>query len=117
MCGDVLTGRNKDARGQDREHRELCVHRPFILERITTAEPGLGFKLLADRHRPDAFAGRGEDRVDQDRRERWHAGFADAAWRRIGIGEHDIGVGHQRQFIHPDHREVVYNCAVAPCRP
>ena len=53
-------------------------------------------QLLADRKRPYALAGGGEDRVDQCRRERRHAGFADAAGRCVRARRHDIDVGHNR---------------------
>ncbi|GCC47555.1 hypothetical protein chiPu_0031621, partial [Chiloscyllium punctatum] len=65
------------------------------------------FELLADRQGADALAGGGEDRVDQRRRKRRNAGFADAARRRVGAGRHDEDVGDRRRLVDPDHREVV----------
>src|SRR5258708_31222371 len=70
-------------------------------------ESVLGFKLLADRQCPDAFARRCEDGVDQGWSKRRHARFPDAAWWRVGIGGYDVNIGHDRCLVDPDDREVV----------
>src|SRR5882672_6322485 len=75
--------------------------------RTETFELVLGFKLLADRQRPNTLPGRCEDGVDQGWSEGRHARFPDAARWRIGIGGYDVHVGHQRRLVEPDHREVV----------
>src|SRR5712671_6128685 len=77
------------------------------LRRAETFELVLGFKLLADRQRPNALPGRCEDGVDQGRSEGRHARLPCAAWRRIGIGRDDVHVGYQGCLVHPNHREVV----------
>lgn len=85
LGGHLVNVRNKDARDQCRERRHFCVHHA-LLSKSRTAELVLGFKLLADRQRPDAFPGRCEDGVDQGRSKRRRAGFPGAAWWRVGIG-------------------------------
>ena len=77
------------------------------LRRAETFELVSGFKLLADRQRPNALPGRCEDGVDQGWSEGRHARLPCAAWRRIGIGRDDVHIGHQGCLVHPDHREVV----------
>src|SRR6185437_12948546 len=72
------------------------------------ANPGPSNReLLADRQRADALAGGGKDRIHQSRRERRQAGFAGAARWCVAGGRHDVDMGYQRCFVHPDHREVV----------
>src|SRR5207302_7872890 len=62
---------------------------------------------FADRQRPDALAGRGEDRVDQRRRKGRQARLANAARRGVGAGRHDVDVRYGRGFVDPDHREII----------
>src|ERR1700728_3791915 len=78
---------------------------PFQTTR--TVEHVLGFKLLSDRQCANAFAGRGEDGVDQSWSKRRHAGFPNSAGWRIGIEGYDVHIGHEGSLVDPDHREVV----------
>ena len=63
--------------------------------RVMCADRFRSGELIADRQLADAFSGRREDGVAECRRERRHAGFADAARGHVDAVLDDVHIGHR----------------------